>query len=233
MADFPVFTYQTRIHLQPPQNEALEAYAELYGKAERTLFAATQTGIDAMDLKKQILLLEVHGIDAGLRGRKQRALSLPIQLRVSFQRLILRRLKMDAGLIGEDRQISHAVRPSLSSHDWLPSRRVEHEHTSTQSPHADRVLCPRPFLPFPSPLSCVPGRQAQPLHTQSQIARPKQTMSPPSTSAALSGTTPRSALPIRPVASSYDSHACLFRLIYAPSLFHHLSPPLSPHLTRP
>jgi|HubBroStandDraft_2_1064218.scaffolds.fasta_scaffold506818_1 hypothetical protein len=28
--DLPVFTYQPRIHLQPPQNEALEAYAELY-----------------------------------------------------------------------------------------------------------------------------------------------------------------------------------------------------------
>ena len=50
-AKLPVFTYQTHIHLQPPQNEALEAYAELYGKVERTLFAATETGIDAMDLK--------------------------------------------------------------------------------------------------------------------------------------------------------------------------------------
>jgi hypothetical protein len=60
--DLPVFTYQPRIHLQPPQNEALEAYAELYGKAERTLFAATQTGIDAADLKQVYRL--VFGITA-------------------------------------------------------------------------------------------------------------------------------------------------------------------------
>ena len=55
MADLPVFTYQTRIHLQPPQHAALKAYAELYGKVERTLFAATQTGIHAMDLKQEYL----------------------------------------------------------------------------------------------------------------------------------------------------------------------------------
>jgi IS605 OrfB family transposase len=75
MADLPVFTYQTRIHLQPPQNEALEAYAELYGKAERTLFAATQTGIDAMDLKQEYLLLfgitarQFNAIRIGLKGK--------------------------------------------------------------------------------------------------------------------------------------------------------------------
>ena len=75
MADSLVFTYQTRIHLQPPQNEALEAYAELYGKAERTLFAATQTGIDAMDLKQEYLRLfgitarQFNAIRIGLKGK--------------------------------------------------------------------------------------------------------------------------------------------------------------------
>ena len=76
MADLPVFTYQTRIHLQAPQNEALEAYAELYGKAERTLFAATETGIDAMDLKQEYLRLfgitarQFNAIRIGLKGIK-------------------------------------------------------------------------------------------------------------------------------------------------------------------
>ena len=76
MADLPVFfAYQTRIHLQPPQNEALEAYAELYGKAERTLFAATQTGIDAADLKQEYRLLfgitarQFNAIRIRLRGK--------------------------------------------------------------------------------------------------------------------------------------------------------------------
>jgi hypothetical protein len=33
-----------------------EAYAELYGKVERRLFAATETGIDALDLKQEYQL---------------------------------------------------------------------------------------------------------------------------------------------------------------------------------
>src|ERR1700688_3159240 len=75
MADLPVFTYQTRIHLQAPQNEALEAYAELYGKAERTLFTATEAGIDAMDLKQEYLRLfgitarQFNAIRIGLKGK--------------------------------------------------------------------------------------------------------------------------------------------------------------------
>ena len=99
-----------------------------------------------------ILLLEVHGIDAGLGGRRQRALNLPIELRLSFQRLILGRLKMDAGLTGEDWQSSwqiiHSVPPSLSSHHWPPGicRRVE--HTSTQSPRRDHLRSPLPFSCF-------------------------------------------------------------------------------------
>ena len=92
---------------------------------------------------KLILLLEVHGIDAGLGGRRQRALNLPIELRLSFQRLILGQLKMDAGLTGEDWQSSwqiiHSVPPSLSSHHWPPGvcRRVE--HTSAQPPRRDHL----------------------------------------------------------------------------------------------
>ena len=36
----PVFTYQTRLVLEAAQSDALEAYAEQYGKLERKLFAA-------------------------------------------------------------------------------------------------------------------------------------------------------------------------------------------------
>jgi hypothetical protein len=46
MADLPVFTYQTRIHVQPPQNEALEAYAELVWegcKAEKRIARLEKT----------------------------------------------------------------------------------------------------------------------------------------------------------------------------------------------
>src|SRR3989449_11634783 len=44
MSDRPVFTYQTRPALADGQAAVLDAYAELYGRAERSLFAAMQAG---------------------------------------------------------------------------------------------------------------------------------------------------------------------------------------------
>ena len=44
MSDRPIFTYQTRPDPTPEQAAVLDAYAELYGKAERSLFAAIQAG---------------------------------------------------------------------------------------------------------------------------------------------------------------------------------------------
>ena len=76
-AVFPVFAYQTRIHLQPPQNEALEAYAELYGKVERTLFAATETGIDATDLKRE------YQLRFGITARQFNAIGIELKGKVS------------------------------------------------------------------------------------------------------------------------------------------------------
>ncbi len=75
MADLPVFTYQTRVHLQPQQDAALEAYAELYGKTERILFAETQTGIKATALKHEyrhrfgITARQFNAIRIGLEGK--------------------------------------------------------------------------------------------------------------------------------------------------------------------
>jgi hypothetical protein len=39
MTERPIFTYQTRLSLTEPQAAALDAYAYLYGKVERSLFA--------------------------------------------------------------------------------------------------------------------------------------------------------------------------------------------------
>ena len=75
MADLPVFTYQTRVDLQSQQDAALEAYAELYGKTERILFAETQTGIKATALKHQyqhrfrITARQFNAIRIGLDGK--------------------------------------------------------------------------------------------------------------------------------------------------------------------
>src|SRR3989442_15717552 len=52
MSDRPVFTYQTRPALADGQAAVLDAYAELYGRAERSLFAAMQAGRKIKNLKR-------------------------------------------------------------------------------------------------------------------------------------------------------------------------------------
>ncbi|MBK6999808.1 MAG: hypothetical protein IPH35_07530 [Rhodoferax sp.] len=48
-----VRTYQTRPDLTPEQTAILDAYADLYGQAERSLFAAIQAGDSLNDLKRE------------------------------------------------------------------------------------------------------------------------------------------------------------------------------------
>jgi len=55
VSDRPIFTYQTRPVLDEAQTSALDAYAEIYGKAERSLFAAIQAGGTANDIKREFL----------------------------------------------------------------------------------------------------------------------------------------------------------------------------------
>lgn len=55
MSERPIFTYQTRPLLDPAQFSALDAYAELYGRAERSLFGAIQAGATLNDLKRAFL----------------------------------------------------------------------------------------------------------------------------------------------------------------------------------
>lgn len=54
MSDKPIFTYQTRLALDD-HGLALDAYASLYGKVERSLFAALAAGGDASKLKSGFL----------------------------------------------------------------------------------------------------------------------------------------------------------------------------------
>lgn len=77
MGDLPIFTYQTRIHLQPSGDEALDAYAELYGKVERTLFAATESGNKATDLKHE------YQVRFGLTARQFNAVRVGLEGKVS------------------------------------------------------------------------------------------------------------------------------------------------------
>jgi IS605 OrfB family transposase len=75
MSDRPIFTYQTRPALDPAQFSALDAYAELYGRAERSLFSAMQAGGVLNHLKREFLPLfgisarQFNAIRIGLDGK--------------------------------------------------------------------------------------------------------------------------------------------------------------------
>ena len=52
----PIFTYQTRLNLTGEQADALDAYGELYGQAERALFHAYQEDkATTNELKREFL----------------------------------------------------------------------------------------------------------------------------------------------------------------------------------
>ncbi|MBK7001037.1 MAG: hypothetical protein IPH35_13990 [Rhodoferax sp.] len=70
-----VRTYQTRPDLTPEQAAILDAYADLYGQAERSLFAAIQAGDSLNDLKREFLpkfditARQFNAIRVGLEGK--------------------------------------------------------------------------------------------------------------------------------------------------------------------
>ncbi|MBK7000020.1 MAG: IS200/IS605 family accessory protein TnpB-related protein [Rhodoferax sp.] len=70
-----VRTYQTRPDLTPEQTAILDAYADLYGQAERSLFAAIQAGDSLNDLKREFLpkfditARQFNAIRIGLEGK--------------------------------------------------------------------------------------------------------------------------------------------------------------------
>ena len=75
MSDRPIFTFQTRISLGDVQLMGLDAYASLYGKVERSLFAAMQAGVSLNDLKREFLLKfgitarQFNAVRVGLEGK--------------------------------------------------------------------------------------------------------------------------------------------------------------------
>ena len=69
------FTYQTRIELDAQGERALDAYAQLYGRAERKLFAAFASG-DSLDKLKSEFITEFgltarqfNAISSGIKGK--------------------------------------------------------------------------------------------------------------------------------------------------------------------
>lgn len=75
MSDRPVFSYQTRLVLNAAQASILDAFAELHGRAERSLFAALHTGRSINDLKRAFLprfgitARQFNALRVGLEGK--------------------------------------------------------------------------------------------------------------------------------------------------------------------
>ena len=98
MLDKPVFTYQTRPVLNVEQAAALDAYAELYGRTERSLFAAMQAGGKLNDLKRDFLprfgitARQFNAVRIGLDGKidsiKQRRPDLIIEAQAKIKKAV-------------------------------------------------------------------------------------------------------------------------------------------------
>ncbi len=74
-------TYETRLPADPERNSALDAYAELYGRAERTLFARLRAGEPSLALKRLFL------VRFGLTARQFNALAATVNGKIkSIQR---------------------------------------------------------------------------------------------------------------------------------------------------
>ena len=75
MSERPIFTFQTRLLLTESQVLALDAYACIYSKAERSLFAAMQSGNSLNDLKRAFLpkfgitARQFNAVRVGLEGK--------------------------------------------------------------------------------------------------------------------------------------------------------------------
>lgn len=75
MTERPIFTFQTRLALSTEHSDALEAYAALHGRAERSLFAALQSGGTLNTLKRDfqkrfgLTARQFNAIRAGVDGK--------------------------------------------------------------------------------------------------------------------------------------------------------------------
>ena len=98
MSDRPFFTYQTRFVLDAGQTAVLDAYAKLYGRAERSLFAAMQAGGKLNDIKRDFLprfgitARQFNAVRIGLDGKidsiKQRRPDLIIEAQTKIKKAV-------------------------------------------------------------------------------------------------------------------------------------------------
>jgi hypothetical protein len=105
--EHPIFTYQSRLGLDEVQAAALDAYAELYGRAERSLFAALQAGGKLNDLKRDFLprfgitARQFNAVRIGLEGKIDSIKQRRPELIAEAQARIKKALKVIARLTGK------------------------------------------------------------------------------------------------------------------------------------
>lgn len=134
MTDRPIFTYQTRLAPDAAQAAALDAYAALYGKAERSLFAALQAGGSINDLKRAFLLRfgitarQFNAIRVGLEGKIDSIKARRPELIAELQARIKKALKVVAVL---------TLRPTQAAKLHQKKRRLHSLQTKLAALEAD------------------------------------------------------------------------------------------------
>lgn len=130
----PIFTYQTRLVLDAAQAAALDAYASLYGKAERSLFAAMRSGQGMNDLKREFLPR------FGLTARQFNALRVGLEGKIDS--IKARRPELIAELQGRIKQVAKvvaklALRPTQAAKLHQKKRRLHILQTKLDALQAD------------------------------------------------------------------------------------------------
>ena len=135
MSECPIFTFQTRLSLSEPQALALDAYACLYGKVERSLFAAMQTDATLNDLKREFLpkfgitARQFNAVRVGLEGKIDSIKARRPELIAELQSRIKKAQKVIAVL---------ALRPSKAAKLHQKKRRLHILQIKLEAMQADQ-----------------------------------------------------------------------------------------------
>jgi len=130
-----IFTYQSRPVLDAAQIAALDSYAALYGRAERSLFAAMQAGGTVNDLKRAfqpqfaITARQFNAMRVSLQGKMDSIKARRPELIADLNARINKATKVIAKL---------ALRPSQAAKLHQKKRRLailERKHAQMQSDH--------------------------------------------------------------------------------------------------
>jgi IS605 OrfB family transposase len=134
MSDRPIFTYQTRLILDAGQVAALDAYAALYGRVERRLFAAMSAGGAINDLKRTFLpkfgitARQFNAVRVGLEGKIDSIKARRPELIADLQTRIKKAQKVVAAL---------SLRPTKAAKLHQKKRRLHTLQAKLEAMHAD------------------------------------------------------------------------------------------------